>query len=294
MRLNPIHVKPTDDIIELIRRTKDRFLFVKIFLEQFGCARGSLGHWLRRERFIPITFLEKICEFNNIDIWNLLDRRDLWSRTCGRTGNRTKIKFSNKITTKIANIIGWILSDGHISGNKTRTVFSQEHEIVLDKIWLDLEEAFKINSKKRTRKSSSTGCFDLEIGNAPLRFILHNFWSLPVGRRINTKIPKKILEASNLIQFAFLAGIFEGDGTFTSQNGKPVIHLEMKNHTLVEEIRNMLINLGFNPTKLSPHRDNLSFSLTRFDEVKTFFKSISSFAKHPKTEKMIHFYGVAG
>jgi len=78
--------------------------------------------------------------------------------------------------------------------------------------------------------------------------------------------------------------------TANSKENRPVIHLEMNDLILITEIREMLISLGFHPTKNSPHRKCYSFSLARRQEIKQFIRNIKPFSKHPKTEKFIRIW----
>jgi intein/homing endonuclease len=294
MKMNQIRVGLEKDIVSLVSNTSKEFESKKEFCDFFECHRDTFTNWFGDHHTIPFNFLEKLCQFNNLDIWEFLEGKELLGWSGGR-GGRSSMIFSSKITEGLANIFGWILSDGHITKDANRHVvnISQNIKPVLEVLSNDFEKTFKFRPIPKIRQSC--GMFFLDINSAPMRFILHNFWNLPIGAKTNFSIPKMVINSCNRIKFAFLSGIFEGEGTFTANHkeNRSVIHLEMNDLTFITEVREMLIDLGFHPTKISPHRKCFSFSLARRKEIKRFIRKIKPFSKHPKTEKFIRLYGVA-
>jgi len=211
MKLNQIRIKLEKDVINLIDSTSKKFKNGKECCDFFGYNQDTFRNWFIDHHTIPFNFLEKVCQFNNIKIWDFLERKELLGWSGGR-GGRSSIIFSSKMTENLSNIFGWILSDGHIRKDVNRRVVnvSQKIKPILEILLNKFEEEFKFKPLPKIRKSN--GIYFLDINSAPMRLVLHNFWELPIGDRINTNIPKTIKNSSDRIKFAFLSGIFEGDG----------------------------------------------------------------------------------
>lgn len=289
--MNRVRLRIDNDIEILTENSFKMFSDKYDFCKYFGISLKTYRGWFWKDcGTIPFEFIKSACKLNEINVWDFLDGKEMLGQTGGK-GGRSRLIFRRNIMEKLSNTIGWLLSDGHINKSGRRINFSQKEVVVLDKIIKDLNRVSILEKLPCIKPNGDT--FFFEINSSPLGFIFTKYLNLPFGKRSNFEIPKIIWMGNDESKFAFLAGVFEGDGTFTSENGMPIIHLEMNDLKFVTEIRDMLIKLGFHPTKISPHRDCFSFSLSRKNEVLKFMKKIRQFIKHPKTFEFLLEYGVA-
>jgi len=286
-----IRVKIDEDIEKVIRNCLKMFSNKYEFCEYFDISWKTYKGWFWKDcRTVPFEFLQHTCKLKKINVWDFLDGKELLGQTGGK-GGRSRIIFNKNNFEKISNIIGWLLSDGSIHKNGRKINFSQKEITVLFKLLRDLNE---LNLLQKIPDIKPDGdAFYFEINSSVLSFLFINHLNLPVGKRSKFGIPKIIWMGNDEDKFSFLTGIFEGDGTFTGQDSRPVIHLEMNDIRFVSEVRHMLIKLGFNPTRISSRRNTFSFSLSRRKEIEGFMQKIKNFTKHPKTSEFLIKYGVA-
>jgi len=285
-----VRVKIDNGIKKIAENSLKMFRNRSEFCKYFNVSWKTYRGWFWNDcRNVPFEFVKSACELNYIDVWDFLEGKEILGRT-GGVGGRSRLVFHKSTFNRISNSIGWLLSDGNINKNGRRINFSQKETIVLIKIIKDLHDASLLQKIPKMKPDGNS--FAFEINSAPFGFLLTNYLNLQAGKRSNFVIPRIIWAGKNENKFAFLAGIFEGDGTFTGEYKRPMIHLEMNDIRFVNEVRHLLMKLRFNPTRISKHRDCFSFSLARRNEIELFMKNIRPFIKHPKTSQFIVKYGV--
>ena len=184
------------------------------------------------------------------------------------------VKLRKYYSNKLAEFIGIMLGDGHISHTQvTVTLGSKEDEYVqyVSKL---MNEIFNTNSRICIRR---TGYKVVYIGS-----VLAVKWLETMGLTHNkvkyqVDVPKWIFTKDSYIKNA-IRGLIDTDGSVYKLKFGVQISFCNNSQPLLNSARLMLIKLGFHPSKIC---NNKQFYLTRQQDLKKFFKEIGfSNSKH--------------
>jgi len=175
-----------------------------------------------------------------------------------------------KIDGDLAEIIGIHIGDGCISVNKRYREYYLGGDLREEKKYHDEWVAPLFNKKimlplfkqkVRYKEYPKTGIYGFYIFDEKIV----NFFKklgIPLGTKINIKIPKIILENNNL-SVRFLRGLFDTDGNLyfdknrsakNQRNNRPTIKLGTVSKKLAGQVFNLLIRLGLHPRMKRPYQ----------------------------------------
>lgn len=179
---------------------------------------------------------------------------------------RTDVLVPKQYTSELAELVGILLGDGHINATQlTVTLGSKEKSYAIFVCSL-IESVFTTKAKYIVLKN---GYFVVYVGST----LLVN-WMLSMGLVHNkvkeqVGVPQWILHDHDFMRAA-LRGLFDTDGSvYKLRHG---VQLEFSNRSaqLLEDVRIMLLRLGFHPSIAKNHH----VYLTRRQELSIFFSTI--------------------
>src|SRR3972149_11428151 len=113
-KLSSLYVKIEKEILLIIRKSilksGSESLFLKKVKQLYGVdykSRYMVNHWIN-SNWIPSEVLKTSCDILKLDYWEMLDGKYVRG-SCGNA-----ISFSKKTTPEMANLFGWVLTDGSI------------------------------------------------------------------------------------------------------------------------------------------------------------------------------------
>lgn len=146
----------------------------------------------------------------NLKDLNLKDR-EIWDflnglRLRGRSGK--SIIFKKETTQEIAQLLGFIITDGSLLSTEGRVKLCQKDPSLLH-LYLDI-----INKEYNTNLNFSFNGKEINVSSVPLRYILNKYYNIPLGKKVRTvDVPIQIINSTNGdILRSFIAGLFDGDG----------------------------------------------------------------------------------
>jgi len=201
-----------------------------------GIKKKTLYSWHERGSRIPLHFITSIL---GEDFYDYLDGYYFVSGT-----SNYKLKIHKAIDTSEAILLGWILSEGHLGEYKL--VISQKEKKplqILQKLctYYYGDCGAKIYPEKNGFKLQLPQIF---VAYFNLRF------GIPLGKKsYNIRAPYQIMEASDIIKYAFLTAYIEGDGTFsyfkTKYFKRPRIDITSCSKNFIEDCKILYSSLGY-------------------------------------------------
>ena len=171
------------------------------------------------------------------------------------------MKISTNISTKLAEEVGWHIGDGSMNFYKNRGKLKgfyqlrghieddREHYEKRIKPIFEKLYGLQIN----LREMPSTRVFGFQIWNDNLIKFKKNL-GLPLGKKYNVMIPKKLLTNVNLKK-SVTKGIFDTDGGIylEKKNKKlyPIMHITTISFELSEQLLKIFNELGLRATRYS-------------------------------------------
>lgn len=151
-----------------------------------------------------------------------------------------KSKIPTCLTTDLALILGYLVGDGHYAKNKNDMVsLTNMDKVVLDKFKTISETMFGIRVKTRIKRGNKakTSYFISSHVRGYLFALGLNYVV-----RENKEVPYGVLKSPLDVQQAFLRGLFDTDGSMSSDRG--CIRLVNKSKKMISQVQLMLLNMG--------------------------------------------------
>jgi len=172
------------------------------------------------------------------------------------------------LNKKTAELYGIILGDGCISsylnGDRKITEIRIDGNSLTDKRYYKYLQNLVYNITEREVKikfrKKVNGLY-LRFKNKELIKLFKEELNFPIGKKGNISITSKIINNDKLLKET-LRGFFDTDGCiyFTKNNSKkrdyPIIELSTHSAALIEQLKDVLIQKGFNP-KVSFYQDSV-------------------------------------
>ena len=211
-------------------------------------------------------------------------------------GNTKDITIPEK-AEKLAEFVGIILGDGNIDaykkGKKIRTYAIRiaghaidDYEYMKDYVAPLASSLFQVKSSIHFHKTRK-GIYVSIYGKRIVEFF--NSMGMKAGDKIRnkTKIPGWILEDKRYMR-ACLRGLYDTDGSIYELlphwPGLYQLNFDNYNLTLLKQVRLVLIQLGYHPSKIHGNKtkNGTKVDLTRKTEIKKFYKEIGTLNKKHK------------
>ncbi len=154
------------------------------------------------------------------------------------------------VDTEFASLIGFLIGDGWITDN--RVSFAQGVYSDLNEKYISLIE--KYSGSKRIYDPRMWEKYDINtqvwVSSKMLSKVLKNVGF--VGKFDTKRIPEWVFEASEDIQYAFIEGLVESDGSTNIDKWNCVrYNLELSNKKLIEDVKILLTRLKIKSGKIS-------------------------------------------
>lgn len=243
---------------------------------------------LRKEkRLLSEKVYLTLCELTKTNYEKFIEEKlnDNWGRLKGglnSEGNTKKIKLPRK-SEYLSELIGTILGDGHIEsytkGTKIRcysiTITGDsrnDKEYLSNYITNIIKKLFREDTKIKESEDSNT-LYLRVYGKEIVKFL--NNLGLKSGNKKenNQSIPKWIKNNKNYL-IPCLRGLVDTDGSihYISKNNKNLrISFTSYIPNLLNDVRNSLIKLGFNPSKIINEKQ---IFLSRKENIERYIKTI--------------------
>jgi len=177
----------------------------KAFAKQEGIGYEVFLDYLNGVHPIPLKLIEKLAEANKESLWEILKGEFIRSLS-----TKNIFRVPKKLTSTEANLMGWILSEGHLA--KYSVVLSQKNKEALLKLKSCFENCFHF---KRIKITSDRHEWKLNISGSAFKQYLNLKYFIPCGKKSYfIQVPKQIYASDKEVISAFLCGCLEGDGCF--------------------------------------------------------------------------------
>jgi intein/homing endonuclease len=209
-------------------------LLKKIFIKNGGPVKTSkqlsykytkTKEWLSGRKPISIFDLKKVLDLlPSKESKEYIQKIENMNFKLSCKYSSAKIHFPKQLDEDLAYLIGILMGDGSLSGSESNKIGNWtisaffdnlQHQKIFDSI---LEKKFNIVSSFYDPKGGHTVSYCCSR-------VIHSFFTdlfgVPNGLKCNKIfIPNKILRSKLNVQFAFVQGLFDSDGTFTNGTAK--------------------------------------------------------------------------
>ena len=238
-------------------------------------------------KYPTISIREEIQSCNN---WSLRLSENLTLRT------NTQEEYFKSMA--FARILGYLITDGHISSNKNEAFIYLGHKLDVERTISDI----KLFAPVTQTKFIDRNIYSIKVPNMLISNIL-NINGIVRGNKVKqpSKLPEFILKEDCPLPIVreFLAGMFGGDGhtcyisknTFTSisfSKSKIIGHIESLK-TMIENIRKLLSRFGINKVTMQNQKINTSSKNRENDDDKNY-----EIVLHLDISELIPFYEKIG
>ncbi|MFA5333677.1 MAG: LAGLIDADG family homing endonuclease [Candidatus Nanoarchaeia archaeon] len=244
--------------------------------------------YLRNELFnekrtLDEKIFNKLIKITNLNYSVFIDKKinDNWGKKIGGINSKGNLKIIKKInkSKELAELIGIILGDGCLYFNSigSYSVKIAGH-LILEKDYLInfvkplIDKLFNIKSNIEIKTHEML----VSVYSKELILKLEEF-GLKRGNKVknNIGIPEWIMNENEFLK-PCIRGLIDTDGSiFKMSNKNPnLLRIGFKNHSikLLNDTREGLIQLGFNPSKIIT---NSHFFISRQNEIKKYIKTIT-------------------
>ena len=193
--------------------------------------------------------------------------------------NRRRLSVNIKKDESLAEIIGILLGDGHLSNGQVWITLGTKEKAYADYVNELFFKIFGYYLKFCIRKDGNR---DLYIGFKELVNYFKNMGLVENKVRSQVGVPSWILK-NHKFHAHCLRGLFDTDGSIYKIRSGHQISFRNMSIPLLKNIRYMLLKIGFNPSQIS----NFSVYLTRKGDLSRFRSMIGSKNpfKHKRLEK---------
>jgi len=224
----------------------------------------------------------KNLNLNDAERWNFLNGLKLR----GRSGK--EIVFKNKTTPAIAQLLGFIITDGSLLSTEGRVKLCQMDVNLLYK-YLDI-----INREYMTNLNLAFNGKEANLSSIPLRYILHNYYGIPLGKKVRTvEAPSQVINSNdrNVLK-RFIAGLFDGDGYvqyYYLRNKLLLDHahfcISTSSHNLIRQSALILERLGIKCSISKRNDGRLTLQTAGFSNSFKFYEQIIPLIFHKERKK---------
>jgi len=227
-------------------------------------SRPMIFFYLNGHSKIPKENYQKLC--------SLVKIKPFIKKYIEITNKTRKIKKPSKITSSLAELIGSLAGDGHISNINYEIAISGH--IKLDKEYLHkniskiFKDLFEVNVKNK--EHLATNNLRIVINSKELVEYLTTEFKLPIGKKKGRlHIPKQIKNTNKLLK-NYIKGLFDTDGSVYLRRGNSlVVSIISRDPNFLEEIRSSLIKLGYDASV-----SGKNLYIYKQDQIRRFFFDI--------------------
>ena len=229
------------------------------FYPKYPISRMMFFNYVSGRNHIPKELFYK---------WQKISKSSLKAIEIERPKYTLKIIHQIKLDEKLAEIIGVLNGDGHISKSKYEVCVAGNR---LERDYFDyLKNLFESKFNTEFKLMEVASGLKLRVYSKELSLFLTNYYGLPKGNKMGKlQIPKVIKDSPSLL-VNYLRGLFDTDGTIYLRRKKDVVlEISSADKRFLTEIQKALNSLGFNAKKYEKH-----VNLYNLEDIKKFFNLI--------------------
>ncbi|MEK6913221.1 MAG: LAGLIDADG family homing endonuclease [Nanoarchaeota archaeon] len=286
-------------IYEDLKNQKSREI-IKL-LESLGIKYQTLYSWKTEQNPIALSKLNTLLLLWKKECKKTKEESDrIWERVYfenkGYSQNsQRKILLPRELNEKMGYLIGFFQGDGHL---KKERRFLQENSLYFYEGNLEMitelnkliEEIFATKGNVYEGKNKRGHWYVLRICSKPIYFFFREILGLQSGRKTrNVGVPKIIKKSELSVQFAFIRGFFDAEGTIGENNKGPWLEMGQASKDFPCEIliwiQKKLKENGINLSipKRTKNQEFFRIRTAKRESIKRFFEIISS--NHPNKIK---------
>lgn len=171
-----------------------------------------------------------------------------------------------RYSSRLAEFIGIMLGDGHLSHFQAVVTLGTKEASYADHVRALMQKLFSTNANIGLRKD---GFRDVYLSSTVVTAWLYHMGLVSNKVREQVSVPLWIFEKPGYMR-AFLRGFFDTDGSIYKLRFGVQISLTNKSRPLLVSLRKMLVELGYRPSEVGDMR----VYVTRVPDVKRFFAEI--------------------
>lgn len=257
-----------------------------------GIKEGRLKAYYYETSLLPKDIFDLLDEKGEYEKFTIAFFEDGWGRSKGGNNSRGNLKtpLSRAPDEKLAEFVGAVLGDGHLSSHKkkrgSRHVgtyqiviagdLEKEEDYHLNYLKPLVKEIFGLEAKEKLRNNTSRKERFLVLSS---KEVVDLFFSMGLksGNKIRNQstIPEWIYEKEIFLK-SCLRGLIDTDGSIHRMSNKNPASLRINftnhNNALLEDVRKSFKILGYHPCKIINGR---TFYLSRKEEIKKYIKEIN-------------------
>ncbi|MBY6287176.1 DEAD/DEAH box helicase [Nanohaloarchaea archaeon H12] len=259
---------------EIIREYKQKFdLKDSEIAEKLDISESTIYHYKENKKACPIQGIIQACEelgFSKLETAEEIDKI--------KSSYGNSIKIPENLTEDFMWLLGIVLTDGNLNRYEDKRegstytsirVFNTNEDII-DKS----KSVFKGLGLNCYEEEREEGKYRLEVGNTLLAKLMNTVFKIPYGKKSQeTKIPDIIFSLDRKLQASFIEGIFDGDGSYYSNENKYKhrIHFSSSSKEFIYDLQNLLAALGAKSRINSEYREKVNINGEDYDVNKTIY-----------------------
>ena len=196
------------------------------------------------------------------------------------------ISFPRTTSEPLAELLGLMLSEGHISKRMDAVEFANENVRLKERFKELVKKLFSIPEERIKDRGSKVAIYSKQLAE-----FLNQSCGLPVGRKRDPEIPNFLFKCPEGEVAAFVRGYFEGDGTVSrGTGGYPTIRIYSSSRKLLSQLQALLqLRLGI-PSKVEEWRtkyaDMHALTIQGFDGRKRFLELVGAITEEKRRALM--------
>lgn len=252
-----------DEQIEFMQLVKSKTkLTWESLAHSLFISRSMIFFYLDGHSKIPKASYEKLCKLSGLKPVK---------EDCIEIKNKTEEIIFPKLDARIAEFIGILAGDGHLSSiNYEVSVVCHkfdDNEYVTNHV-TTFFQLFGLNSKVTYSKLNNA--IKCRVYSKALCAYLRSRFLIPIGKKKgNLKIPAVIRKKNSLLK-SYIRGLFDTDGSIYLRRKKSmVVSIVSKDPEFLDEVKGALIQLDF-----SPSVSGKNLYIYSQDQIRRFFKEV--------------------
>lgn len=231
-------------------------------------SRSMIFFYLNGYSKIPIENYKSLCLIGRI--------KPKKEKTIEINNKTRKIKIKRGLNKQIAELLGALAGDGHISDINYEVSISGNKELDFEYLKYHLGPIFMklFGIEVKIKESKISKGMKINVNSKNLVEYLKSKFNIPSGKKKGKlQIPSCIKSNKYFLKY-YIKGLFDTDGSIYLRRGKPVISIISRDPLFLKEVGEALNILGF---KISISGKNLYIYSKK--EVILFFKKINPMNK---------------
>ena len=169
---------------------------------------------------------------------------------------------------KLSTLAGIVGSDGHLSKSESAVIVVNKDKEFLDKEVIPIMESLTGKKASVSRTTSGYGGkkYLVRIWDKELQSKLNRNYGIPRGKKTSVKLPN--LPSKEILDF--MLGWIAGDGSVTTDRGRPKIEIWSKDAGIIRKFERFLSRKKIGSTVFKASNDRFILRIGKFEDVRKF------------------------